>query len=850
MAGVTLVSAPAGAGKTTLVADWLRQDGRPFAWLSLDEFDNSASRFTSHLVHAVQSVIPDLSPTLKELQAKAPPEAVIESLVRGMEAVERLVLVLDDYHLINDPGIHALVRRMIDLLPVGVLLVLVTRVDPMLPLARLRLNGRLTEIRERDLSFTTPETATFLSVAAPNRFDDAQAEVLHRKTEGWIAGLKMAAISVERGADPAAFVHSFAGSNQLIVEYLAEEVLGGRTPEQQRFLMRSAILSSFDAELCAQVLAEPEAERLLADVRAANLFLVSLDDESRWFRYHHLFAELLVTRFRRSDPDGYNLLRQQAATWYEAAGNLNEALRHAAEMRSPDLLIRMLDRHGLSFIMRSELGDLDRWRRSLPDPTTLRTPRLLVALALLNLLTTHAPDLDDLIDAARAALESPDVSYPDRVRRETDLLIEVVRAYSLRFRDRLEESIDLSTRLLRDLPEDLMLVRGALEFNRARGLMRLGRMDEAAEVMDLAIPAARASGNHYIFVLCQAHLGAILLQTRGTGVSMDHLEMARIRLEAERLSSMPVSGMIHVHLGRALYLRGEPGAAVEAFERAISLAVRGREPELHTNALVGLVRAKATRGDHDGARATFAELEEIYRQDGARTFDTSMEAEALWLQIACGQRPQNTDAMCVREGAPFTTSRETEALLHVRAAILLGWTPAAEESLGWLRAALANRNRRPARISLAIAEEVIASGDVTEKLVEAVREAIVAGYPHLIAEWATVLGSRLQNLAAEDPTIAEALARLVENGSTFGGAPLPTVPAFRQQMLEPLTEREQEVIFHLSRGLSNRDIAAAMFVSLDTVKTHLKHIFAKLGVTDRREAVERARVLGLFVSAS
>ncbi|HEX8135568.1 MAG TPA: AAA family ATPase, partial [Actinomycetes bacterium] len=384
---LTLVCTPAGFGKTTLLAEWARDERRPMASLSLDEGDNDPARFWRHVaaaLDAARSGIADrIAPLLQGLQP-ASVEAVVAALVNELaelaeEAV--LVLVLDDYHLIQSPPVHASVGFLLEHLPPGLRLVVASRADPPLPLARLRARGQLAELRQRELRFATEEAAALLRAAVGPDLPEAAVAALAARTEGWVAGLQLAGLSLQGQPDPAGFVASFSGSHRWVLDYLAEEVLD-RQPEPLRtFLLEASVLERLCGPLCQAVTGRADSQALLERAERANLFLVPLDEVRGWWRVHQLFADLLRARLAQHHPERVPQLHRAAATWCQRHGLVDAAIRHALAGGDAVWAARLLERHFDALLHRAEGVTVDRWVAALPVGLVGSRPRLLLAQA-------------------------------------------------------------------------------------------------------------------------------------------------------------------------------------------------------------------------------------------------------------------------------------------------------------------------------------------------------------------------------------------------------------------------------------------------------------------------------------
>jgi LuxR family transcriptional regulator, maltose regulon positive regulatory protein len=365
-----LLSAPPGFGKTTLLVDWLKQQSLPVAWYSLDERDNDLARFLTYAISAIQAIEAGFGQsTLNRIRARRrqPLESVITSLCNELAALPReIVLVLDDYHLIETQVIHQAMAFLLDHFPQPLHLVIATRADPPLPLARLRARAQLLELRAPDLRFSPDEAAAFLNQQMGLRLTPEQISALDARAEGWIAGLQLAALSIQGHQNVAGFVHAFTGSHRFILDYLAEEVLQHQSPETQNFLLQTCLLDQIFAPLADAVTRRSDSAQVLAQLERANLFIVPLDDTRQWYRYHHLFADLLAIRLRERPAEEIAEIHRRASAWYALNGFLNEAVEHALTAQDFEHAVSLIEQAAPALLLRSEDRTLRAWLAALP----------------------------------------------------------------------------------------------------------------------------------------------------------------------------------------------------------------------------------------------------------------------------------------------------------------------------------------------------------------------------------------------------------------------------------------------------------------------------------------------------
>ncbi len=855
--GVILVSAPAGFGKTVLVLDWLASRGLPTGWLSVDPFDNDPARFLAHLGAAFARLdVPgadragSLIRGLGAGEGRGPlPPGLLDALSEiGRDAV----VVLDDVHELEGRAVVSVLEALLHAPVEGPRLMLLTRVDPQFGMGRLRLAGELLELRERDLRCTSAEAVELFDALVPGAIEPALVERLEQRTEGWVAGLRMAAIAIRDAEDPVAVVESFAGSHRYIVEYLLEEAVERQSPEVQRFLMETSVLRRFRPDTCAAVTGDPEAATRLAEVESANLFLVALGGDRQWYRYHRLFGELLQFRLGRLYPDRLDLLHRRASAWFAAEGDIHAALEHASLLSEPEPLMELLDQHALGMLARSEIATVRHWLGRVPDPLSQPYPMLLSMLGWVRVLTERAPDLQPILDAISAALERVPPDYdPDRMRNASRER-EILSAFSARFTGRYQEAIEISERTLAGLRPEDALMNGLLTFNMARAYMALGEMVPAGELLERAQDHNLRASNLYLVLVGLGQAAAVAVQTDGVQRASEALAGAVAFAEERGLSRLPAFSTVLYHLGHVEYLADSLGPARDAFRRAVELGRATEFPEGLANGLVGLARVAIARREFDEAESHLIDAASLAQAQNAGFMDTSIDLErsrlAFAREIAGAAPPAPLIAAATDPDGPAVWSalRETEHVLAL-------WQAVRGERFG-PAAALAECLERESRsrgrgIGLCVALAVRAllpdaEEDRWERVEELLQLAAIRGYARPLLNGGEPVRALLQAAVSRPlSTTSRAYAtHLLErfDDQTPGRSPSPAAA-----LVEPLTEREEEVLGYLFQDLSNKAIARAMFVSSETVKTHLKHLYGKLGVGDRKRAVTRARELGL-----
>jgi LuxR family maltose regulon positive regulatory protein len=485
-----LVSTPAGFGKTTLLASWEKNTEKPVAWLSLDRDDNDPTRFWRYVVASIASVRSGVGkPALSLLNASAQPtpKAVITVLVNELAAQpDEFVLVLDDYHHIESPTIHDDLAFLLEQLPLGMHMVISTRSDPPFPLARFRARGQLAELRAADLRFTLDESTSLMHSVWELNLPEESVAVLEERTEGWATGLQLAALALRGSSNPAQFIEEFSGSHRYILDYLTEEVLEQQPGDVRSFLLKTSVLDQLCGPLCDVLSGRSDSQQMLEDLERANLFLVPLDEERHWYRYHHLFADLLLARLQSIDPQQVSTLHRNAANWYEEHGLISDAIRHALAAGEAAWAARLVEQHVEEILRRGEGETLRAWLAALPHEAVRARPRLALAQAIAAFNAGHLQVAEPLLEEAEQALAtSPNEPYEPSIGKEISMLVNVpvsialLRASLMALRGDADRSTELVRQAQAHLAGDERSPRISGRWNLAQADWTRGRLTEA-----------------------------------------------------------------------------------------------------------------------------------------------------------------------------------------------------------------------------------------------------------------------------------------------------------------------------------------------------------------------------------
>ncbi len=876
-----LVCAPAGSGKTALLADWARSGDRPVAWLSLDAGDNDPVRFWRHTVAALDQARPGIGKRVGPLLGPPAPasfEGLVTALINELAAQPgdgEVLLVLDDYHLIDARQVHASLGFLLEHLPPGLHLVLASRADPPLPLARLRAGGQLAELRIGDLRFTAEEAAALLRESAGADLPAAAVAALAARTEGWAAGLQLAALSLAGQADPDGFVAAFSGSHRYVLDYLAEEVLDRQPEELCTFLIETSLLERLSGGLCDAVTGRDGSQAMLEQVERANLFLVPLDEVRGWWRYHPLFADLLRARLQQQWPGRIAGLHRAAAAWCEDHGLADDAVRHALAAADPAWAARLVERHADAFLLRSEGATLQRWLAALPAGLAGSRPRLLLAQARLALLSHRAEAAEVALDAAERALASvpgvADEPFEPSVGRAASHLANVPAAIALGrtllavLHGDAERAITFGRRTLAQVGEGEWLL--ASHANGYLGVAEWlrGQLAEAERALSSSIVQGRVAGQPAMTAWGYQDLGRVQraqgrLDT-AAGTYRQALEVAA----ATSRTALPAAGIAYVGLAEVAYQRNELDTALRHLTEGLALCRQLNFTQPLATGLATLAWIRQAQGDAAGAREAMEEARQAAPGPGVAGLLNPVPAQRARLQLAQGDLAAAARWTQQRGLGPDDEPgypREPEYLVLARVLLAQYRRGPALALLEWLHAAAASQDRAGSVIeiqalqalALAAAGEEIAAVDA---LAGALSLGCPQGYVRVFADegppMAALLGrliaaQRSGQAAADVPLGCLArLRRAFDAEHAEQAAPVTgPAPAAVPGIVEPLTSRELEVLGLLAAGRPNQAVAGELVVTLDTVKKHVSHIMDKLGAANRTEAVTRARELGLI----
>ncbi len=843
---LALISAPAGFGKTVLLSGWAGQQELPAAYLSLEEEENDLKRFLAYLVAALQTAVPDLgqgaSAMLRSPEAIAA-EPIMTALINEINGLgQDLLLILDDLHLISAAEIYEALAYLIEHMPPELHFLLATRADPPLPLAKLRARGQMVELREADLRFTQDEAAQFLQNIMALQLGPDEVQVLHDRTEGWAAGLQMAALSMQGREHLADFVRSFSGSHEYVVDYLTDEVLARQTDVQKTFLLQTSILDQLCGPLCDAVTGQVDGRRRLEQLKADNLFTLSLDDERHWYRYHRLFADLLQQRLVNQQPDQVPELHQRASSWLAENGFPLEAIHHALQagdgQRAAALIESVIAQPATWSTINATM--LMAWLDRLPAPILQARPRLRLYQARTYTVKGQTDKADALLQALEEELRQ---KGPTGVGSESLLeQIAADRVSNAILRGQPLRAIDFAEQALAKIAQDNLPARLRLETILGLACYQVGDVKRAAQAYPRAIAAA------------QGTVVPAVVASLKTGMAKVNILRGRLREAAQDCAeACHLAEVDHVRTaaaGPALVTWAEILNEKNDLQQAQALLVDGIELLLEHGPVHALAMAHVTQARIQQANGQYEEA-----------FQALLQAA----QLAAGQPGSMTATRIAAQRARLWLATDNlvaaeQWAAEYRMAAASEYTREFEE-LTLARIYLA-RERADTAISLlatllAVAEQAGRMGSVIEILVlQALALAAHTGVNEAIQPLARSLAlaqpqGYVRIYIDEGEPMARLLAATAAAGyeTMYAHQLLQALPLFRQgqvALVEPLSERELEVLQLIEQGLTNQQIAQELVISLATVKSHTSNMYSKLGVSSRTQAVGKARALHLL----
>jgi LuxR family maltose regulon positive regulatory protein len=867
---ITLLSAPPGFGKTTLLTQWLASCERPVAWLALEESDSDLVSLLRYLIAALQAVAPAVGQTtLALLQTPQPPnsELLLALLINDLTAqLPPAILVLDDYHVLQGPSVQQAMTFLSEHLPPQLHLVIATREDPPLPLARLRTRRQLNEIRAGDLRFTTDEAAAFLSTVMGLQLSNTDIAALEERTEGWIAGLHLAALALRDHADTATFLAAFTGSHRYIFDYLVEEVFKRQPAAVQSFLLATSILDRLCGDLCDALLrplalgaeegifANEPSQSCLEQLEHANLFLIPLDSERRWYRYHHLFADLLRVRVRQRWPALLPELHRRASGWLAQAGLTAEAIHHALTIPDPDRAAALIAPHTEPMVMRGEFNMLHRWLKALPLSLYQTAPRLLLMQALTQFLVEPygVQTVEDLLQQAEAII----TTLAQDEQAELQGMMAAVRSAVAGNREERARTLALAEEALALVPVGNLFWRLIPTVNLGLAHDAGGAVAAASTRFAEALAMAQRAGNPYLTLITTIHLGRVRAEQGQLHEAARLYRSALTQAEQAGWHRLPMVGLPHVWLAKVLYEWNDLAEAARHATVGMEPVQFNEHRRILLDAHATLARIQQAQGDFARAQAVMMRAVDVAAAATMQWAAPRVAAYQARVWLAQGhvtRAAQWLQTARLTLDDELTSQREYEHVTLARVYLALARP---DEALPFLQrlaqaAEQAGRLRSLLEIWLLCALAHAEQGEMTlayQRLHQALGLAEPEEYIRSFVDEGPAMARLLQQLDLPAGRLRAYRERLL---AAFPQANLPvapqSTPAARQpQLVEPLSAREQEVLRLMAEGLSNAEIAETLVIALSTVKRHVHNICSKLDAHTRTAVIARARTLDLL----
>lgn len=843
-----LISAPAGFGKTTLVSAWLGSVNSPIAWLSLDERDNDPARFLTYLVAALQHVRPGIGLDLQAILQSPQPlqiESILTLLINEISTIEEnFLIVLDDYHSVDSPQVDKSLDFLIEHQPSRMHLVIITREDPELPLARLRARGHCIEIRAVDLRFSESETAEFLNRIMKLNLSENDIDALETRTEGWIAGLQMAAISMQGLQNKESFIKSFTGSNRFVMDYLLEEVLRRQPEYIQTFLQKTSILERMCGSLCDAILQEPSGscQSILEYLERVNLFIIPQDNERCWYRFHHLFANLLRQRLAQRNTSEeiakFNIL---ASEWYEDRGLTLEAFRHAAAANDIEQAIRLMESSKMHLHLRGAVTTILDWLVTLPNTVLNSHPSLWCKQAEMLLLSGQITQVEEKLQACEAAISAkvPQAAGLDNVTRNLIGKISAIRSNLAVGQLNTEIILVQANRALEFLHPDNLVYRSSVIRDMGFAYNLLGNRVEARHKFAEALSIAKVSGD----------LVEPLLTTIGLAQILEHEDQLYLADECYQQLlptigdySILNAGVVYLGKARICYEWNDLDNAEKYGEQSLLLAQQFSQiVSRFIQSAVFLAHLKLVRGNVSSAIALLAQAEQVTRKHNFQNRLPEITAIHVLILLHRGDLKASAE-LAYQYDLPISRARVLLAQGNPSDALkLLELYRQQMEAKGWVDEQLK-----------VIALQAVASyvDGEKDKAVQLLNEVLVlaepGGFIRLFLDEGEPMMELLAEAAAQGirPDYVHKLLAAFE--AEMKDEQLTSAVLDPLSLVEALSLRELEVLRLIAQGLSNQEIGKRLFLALDTVKGYNRRIFEKLQVKRRTEAVARARELGIL----
>jgi len=873
---LTLVSAPAGYGKTTTIRMWVEEAGLPFAWVTLENSDNDLKQFLIYILTALQLVEDDLGRAALEVVENAQEinlQSILGILINDLhELIQPIILVLEDYHQIENEKIDLVIETLLNQTIQNLHLVISTREDPNLPLTRLRVRNQLKEIRAMDLSFSVNETDQFFSNVMSVNLSKTELEILKNRTEGWVAGLQLAALSLKESRDPTKFVEAFRGTHRHVLDYLIDEVLKGQSEEVQEFLHRTSILDQLSPSLCEAVSGQKSSRKTLHYLENNNLFLIPLDEERTWYRYHALFAELLKNQLLQAEPEHVEELHERAANWYQKNGFIQKAVDHAFQISDIGNVSKLIERHAMQLLYQGQVSTVVGWFDRLPDSLIQSSPMLCISKAWSLALLHRQKRTAEIHQALRATETALELAHADESLRNLiagyTASIQAFLMKSPEFSsEKPEKLIEVAQKALQLLPEDQKATRSVNYLNLGDGYAALADLPSAEKSFNQAVEDGVAGGNFYAAIYGPINMILIAINKGQLEYAMQLCQENIDRFNQELAGqNFPPIGALHILKGCLLLEENRQAEAEQALTQGLSLVQWTGEYRTHWKGFSTLARLGFAQGDPMGISESIKNLEQslpgntLFAQALRHRLSlrnpvpsrSALEQASLWaaqqavdfgiLPDITGVDPMSEisfrtylstahvqtrlashhdQANSLRDIHDFFARQERFAETHS----LFGWLI----EIWILRALMYHVDERTA--------------DARNMIEKALNASLPRGYFRLFLDEGDLLLPLLQSVrhSLKNEALSTFVKRLLE---AMPGEALKNKTDLVNK--EKLSDRELEVLQLLAAGLTYEEIGRELCLSLNTVQFHVKNIYGKLLVNRRVQAIQKARDMDLI----
>jgi len=849
-----LVCAPAGYGKTTLVIDWLKQKNLRYGWVALENSENDLASFLTYFSRALKNIEPGCEEAIIELLQlpQIPPiEGIASILVQQISSIPTpFALVLDDYHIIQNKTIHHLIQFLLDHAPEGFNLIITTREDPPMALPRLRVRDQITEIRAQDLGFTHEEASDFFNAYLATPLKPEWVETLENRTEGWVAGLQLAALSLANTSNIEDFIHAFSGSHRYVIDYLIDEVLSHLPKDYYEFLLNTCILNRFNASLCDFVTQQSNSAEIITALEQSNLFIIGLDSNREWYRYHQLFSDFLKSEIQ---PTARKTLHARAAHWFESSGDLPSAIHHALAAEDHEFAILLINKIAPDLFSQGRIAGLLTWIERLPESMITSNLEMKIFRAWAWFLTGQV----EKTNATLNELVTSKIQLPENLAGNLLSLQAILADFN-----HAENTLELSRNALDHLNFEVPFFRFAAMFPLGHSLHQIGDTDLSNQIFKEIIQLAEKTSQPFMKMLALLNLAYNLNEQGHRLESMKLIQDAQNEFLDPSGNPQMISKLLETPLGVFKFEGGQLREAIPHLEKGIDICQR-----LALNSVLGgdgersMALAHYFLGDHETAQQILQNLIKasihlprvsfLARNEQCNLFLKSgrLSEAGLWLQ--------SSDVQNIKLPAP---NGEVRLLTQARYYLLSNELAQAEVTLFELRKFLESHHRNYRLIScLILLAQLYDKRQETQNANELLRSAVnIAAqgmyvFPFLMDSSPAVV-ELLRQIRDEKPEfIKQVLHILAEIGSTDSTLDQDQVELKANisaesevELFEPLSDREIEILQLIARGLSNQQIAERLFISIGTVKWHTNNVFNKLGVRNRIQAVACAQELGLI----